>query len=400
MIVWAIYLIAVLVLAWIVLFTARWLVFLVAALARPTHAEQGDFPLLRFLVLIPAHNEERFLANTLESLKKVDYPETHFRVMVLADNCTDRTAEVARSLEATVLERDEPENPGKGQAIAWALSGISLDPYDAVSIIDSDSVVSENYLKVMARHLYRGAGAVQPCHGISNPDENAFTGLFAITNTMKNKLHLRGKAVCGLGVPFLNGYALSTSLLKEVGWSAFGITEDTEYALQLAWRGIFVDFAVEAEVSSVKATNFSEAYGQRLRWSAGQVEDTRRLALPLLGRALRQGSLRMLDSALEVISPSYSVMSAVTAAAIVALLVVHALTGMEPILPLAVAAAILLGLQAAFFAAGVIRNGLTVNSLVSLALIPVFVVWRAAIAAAGLAGAGRKSWKRADRGDR
>ncbi len=220
-----------------------------------------------------------------------------------------------------------------------------------------------------------------------------FTRLFAVTIAMKNRLHLHGKWRLGLGVPFLNGYCISTRVLAEVGWTALGVTEDYEYALHLAERGIYVDFACEAVAASVKATGFGEAYSQRVRWSSGQTDVARRIARPMLLKGIRSLDIRLADAALEVISPSYSVVGGLTVAAFAVCL---ALLGHGFSVLAWIAGALLAG-QAAFFAAGIAFSGLGTKALASLALVPVFAAWRAVIAALALFGFGRSRWTRAKR---
>ncbi|UCD94840.1 MAG: glycosyltransferase [Candidatus Zixiibacteriota bacterium] len=102
----------------------------------------GDY---RFLILIPAHNEETAIAKTLESLKCLEQG-ANAEIVAVADNCDDRTAEVARAGGVRVLERNDPQNRGKGFALEWAIERHNLDDYDAVVVVDADTLVEENML--------------------------------------------------------------------------------------------------------------------------------------------------------------------------------------------------------------------------------------------------------------
>ena len=115
----------------------------------------------RFAVVVPAHNEELSIARTLESLLSIDYPQDSYDVIVVADNCTDATAAIARAAGAKVYERSDITLRGKGYALRWCFDAIlnQQPSYDGIVVIDADSVASVNFLSVMNFYLDRGAGA-------------------------------------------------------------------------------------------------------------------------------------------------------------------------------------------------------------------------------------------------
>ena len=114
----------------------------------------------RFLILIPAHNEETVISMTLDSLKGMEQTEKA-DIAVIADNCDDRTAEMARAHGARVLERNDPQNRGKGFALEWAIGQHNLNHYDVVVVVDADTKVESNMLPALAAEFDRGVGAVQ-----------------------------------------------------------------------------------------------------------------------------------------------------------------------------------------------------------------------------------------------
>ncbi len=119
--------------------------------------------LRRFAIMVPAHNEEGVIENTLHSLKQIYYPSDKFDIIVIADNCVDRTAAIAREMNVTVLERFDTVNVGKGYALKWCMDRLidSENSYDAFVVIDADTVASANLLSVMNRHIESGAVCVQ-----------------------------------------------------------------------------------------------------------------------------------------------------------------------------------------------------------------------------------------------
>ena len=142
----------------------------------------------RLLVFIPAHNEELLLEPCVHSLCSQRYPSSHLSVVVIADNCTDATATVARSAGAVCLERTDLERKGKPRAIAWALDQIDYRSYDAVIIIDADTVVDPSFADHIARVPDLRNKAVQPYNGIRNPGDSALTRMGAVFTTIRYAL--------------------------------------------------------------------------------------------------------------------------------------------------------------------------------------------------------------------
>ena len=127
-----------------------------------------DKPLLvdkqhKFMAIIPAHNEESVVGNLIESLKKLDYPDELYDIYVIADNCTDNTAKVAKEAGAIVYERFDDKKKTKGFALQWFFNKkIEEDaPYDAFCIFDADNIVDKNFLNVMNKKLCQGEDVVQ-----------------------------------------------------------------------------------------------------------------------------------------------------------------------------------------------------------------------------------------------
>ena len=118
-------------------------------------------PSSRFAILVPAHDEETVIKRLLQSLHELDYPADLLDIYVIADNCEDDTEALARAAGARVLSRRDPKRLGKGHALRWALQAISLAEYDAVVMVDADSVVDQEFLRAMDARLAAGAQAVQ-----------------------------------------------------------------------------------------------------------------------------------------------------------------------------------------------------------------------------------------------
>lgn len=114
-----------------------------------------------FLILVPAHNEEKVIAATLRNLQKLK-PVGKVEIAVIADNCTDTTAAIAKGYGVTVLERSDESHKGKGYALEWAISQYDLGRFDAVAVVDADTIAESNMLETMAQSFasVRGCAAL------------------------------------------------------------------------------------------------------------------------------------------------------------------------------------------------------------------------------------------------
>ncbi|HUI65856.1 MAG TPA: glycosyltransferase [Bacteroidota bacterium] len=261
----------------------------------------------RFAVVVPAHNEEHGIGQTVKSILAVEYPADRFDAVVIADNCTDDTASRATEAGAKVLERHEPAARGKGYALRWGFDRLPAgeNGYDAVVVIDADSVVSANYLTVLNWYLEQGSPVLQTSD-LVQPGNDAWNAqMTRIGFLLYNYVRPLGRKLIG-GTAGLrgNGMCFSTRILSAFPWNAYSITEDLEYGLTLLLRGIKVTFTPEATVFAVMPRDPKNAEGQRARWEGGRIGLIRRYSLPLLKQAARRRSLACLDAFLDLVVPA------------------------------------------------------------------------------------------------
>jgi cellulose synthase/poly-beta-1,6-N-acetylglucosamine synthase-like glycosyltransferase len=262
-------------------------------------------PHLRFDIIVPAHDEEGGITATVQSLLAVDYPESLRRVLVVADNCTDATAERAGRAGAVALVRRDPDRRGKGYALAYAFAHVLGEARaDAVVVVDADTVVSGNLLLAFSARLERGALAIQCDNVVGNPDASWRTRLMAIAlasmNTMRSIARERLGVSCGLRG---NGMCLATRLLKEVPYDAFSLVEDLEYGIRLGLAGHRVHFAEEGQVRSVMVSDARAAASQRRRWEGGRLRLARQVGPSTLLRAVVAGDRVLFDLAVDLLVP-------------------------------------------------------------------------------------------------
>jgi len=282
--------------------------------------------LLRFDVIVPAHNESARIEQSLASLRQLDWPADRFRLLVIADNCSDATAQIARGAGAQVLERHDAARRGKGYALERAFDHSRAAGWaDAAVVVDADAEVSPNLLEAFAARIEDGAGAVQAHYGVLNPAASWRTGLIAIAHgafhTVRSRARERLRLSCGLRG---NGWCVTHRALRAVPYGAFSVTEDLEYGIALGLAGHRVHYAGEAHADAEMASGEIIAGRQRQRWEDGRFDLIRAQVLPLLSASLRQRSPVCLDLALDllVLPLSYVALNIallVTAAALLSL---------------------------------------------------------------------------------
>jgi cellulose synthase/poly-beta-1,6-N-acetylglucosamine synthase-like glycosyltransferase len=289
------------------------IVSLAAMTARWRRKSQWTSPHLRFLVAIPAHDEEAGIAATVRSCFGLVYPRELFEVLVIADNCADQTAAVARREGATVLERLDPWHRSKGHALEYLCDQITqtgqIDRLDAVVIIDADTVVDPNLLMGFADYLDRGNDWVQAFDTVANSDESWRTRLMTYSFSLINGVLLLGQTALGLSGGFRgNGMCFSTRGLRRFPWRNFSLVEDLEYSWYLRLAGEKIGFAPVISVHAMMlADGGIAAANQRTRWESGRRLLKGKLLPPLLW-SRQSGLLDRIAAVIELTMPTLVVL--------------------------------------------------------------------------------------------
>ena len=231
----------------------------------------------KFMAIVPAHNEENVIGNLVESLKNQTYPSDLVDIYVIADNCTDKTAEIAKKLGAIVLERTEPDKKKqtKGAALQWFLAQKIKEnaDYDAFCIFDADNIVDKNFFTAMNKKLCQGEEVVQGYRDIKNPADSWVSAGYAIFYwTMHRFYHL---ARYNLGLSALlngTGFMVKFDVIKPTGWNTKTLTEDIEFSLKTIIKGKKVGWAVDAIVYDEQPVGFKQSWSQRSRWTIGHMQ--------------------------------------------------------------------------------------------------------------------------------
>jgi len=268
---------------------------------------------LRIGVIIPAHNEALEIEKTVSTVKASRYPAKDLVVMVIADNCEDETASLARSAGAVAVERTDLQNRGKGQALDWFFKthGAIYGDCDALAIVDADTIVHPDFLSEVSLSLSSpNVNVMQGYYGVSNPEDNWRTALSSAALNVFHHVRPAGRNRIG-GTAGLkgNGMAFKTDILKRYGWSAYSIVEDIEFSMILLKDGILVHYNPDAIVYGEMATEKKQAETQRKRWEGGRFEVFKKYGLPLLRSwAKAKTQWQYLDGFMELFTPPLSLL--------------------------------------------------------------------------------------------
>jgi 1,2-diacylglycerol 3-beta-glucosyltransferase len=282
-----------------------WLLSLLALTARKRLTIKTSRP-RRMAFIVPAHDEELAIKKTLQSLLEVDYPRDYFDVIVIADNCADRTAEIARAAGAIVHERKDTSSRGKGYALRWCFDRLlsKAPSYEAIVVVDADSVVSSNFLNVMSSYLEGGAKAIQSSDMVELQPGSWSPEVTRVGFTLYNYVRPLGRRVIGCSAGLRgNGMCITVDTLRQIPWQAYSLNEDLEYGLVLLLHGISVLFAPEATVYATMPKNPDNARTQRARWEAGRFPVIRNYAGSLVRAAFKHGSFRAFDAFVDLVTP-------------------------------------------------------------------------------------------------
>ena len=384
--------IIVIVVAPIVVITAFFSMEVLAGL-RPLRMTQADGPAPRTAIVVPAHDEEGVIAETVASLVGAASSDTF--VLVVADNCSDGTAKIAEAAGAGVIERDEPQRRGKGFALAAARDALRSDPPEVVMIIDADCTIDARSIEALSR-----AAAVtgRPCQAVYllTPDLAASPTL-QISNfafLIKNLVRQRGlQRLAGRAHLTGTGMALPWELFDTSDLGGSNIVEDLALGLELASRKLPPMLREDAIVWSRPASD-RETLNQRRRWEGGYMTTAVQVAPRAFARSLGAGDVKGLFAALDLSVPPLALLVMLNCAALLLGIAAMALGGTSWLLVLQVTVGALAGLALALAWA---REGRRFVSAGSLARLPLYLLWKLPLYA-GLARRGApKEWQRTGR---
>jgi 1,2-diacylglycerol 3-beta-glucosyltransferase len=346
----------------------------------------------RFAILIPARNEELVLGRLLGSLRSMNYPPGLYDIWVVADNCSDNTAMIARSCGARVRERYDETKAAKGYALSWLLATLENEHqrYDAYVVLDADSVVSSGFLSAMDARLAAGEQILQSYYTVLPVRQTRVELLREASFALVHFLRPTAKTFLGASAGLKgNGMCFSRAVIDRFGWPSAGLAEDVEFHLMLIEAGYRVVFAPEAIVAAEMPSSLTDSHSQNLRWEAGRLA-TVKAAILILWRGVRGRNLAMVDAAVEQLVPPLSVAMILD----LTLLILGALFGVRLVW---LASAAMLIPMVLYVAEGVLLAEVSSGVYLALLSAPIYVAWKALVYARAFAVGANLAWVRTSR---
>ncbi len=266
--------------------------------ARPAPSRSVARP-PRLAVVIPAHNEGESIRTCLQSVRACHRFDELASLFVVADNCTDDTAAIARAAGATVLVRDHDALRGKGHALNFAFTLLGrISYFDAFLVVDADTEAAPNLIEEVATAFHNGADAVQCAYLVSQPERFA---RFDLALRAFNLVRPKGRSRLGFSAGILgNGFAISARTLARVPYTADSVVEDLEYHLRLVEQGVRVQFLESTSVRGAMPSTQTGRVTQRARWEGGRLRMLRERGAEIAGgwlfgnRAVKEVLLELL----------------------------------------------------------------------------------------------------------
>lgn len=259
----------------------------------------------RYAVLISARNEELVIGNLLDSISAQDYPSSLVRVFVVADNCTDKTAKVARAHGAIVYERFNDKLVGKGYALEYLLDRIGEeygDVFDAYMVFDADNLLSEDYISRMNETFSDGYRIITSYRNSKNYGDNWISAGYALwllreAKYLNNARYLLGTSCAVSGT----GFMFSREILKSCGgWPFHLLVEDIEFTIHNIVSGEKVGYCPRAVLYDEQPTKFSQSWKQRMRWARGYIQILRKYGGRLLHGIFAKRSFSCFDMTMNI----------------------------------------------------------------------------------------------------
>lgn len=263
----------------------------------------------KFAILIACRNEEKVIGALIDSLKVSNYDSKFYEIVVLPNNCTDNTEEVAKSKNVRVVKVTEPVKT-KGEVLRYAFKKLKNESYDAYIILDADNLVHKNFITKMNDALNSGYQVAQGFRDAKNPQDNWITGSYTIfyyiQNFFFNKARMSMNASAAING---TGFMISKSIIDNYGFNTKTLTEDSEFTGICALNNVKIGFVKDAVTYDEHPLNFKDSWRQRKRWSSGSLNCLSIYFKPLLKQFFTTFKLSALDMLLFYSTPLIQVIS-------------------------------------------------------------------------------------------
>lgn len=385
----------------VMLFPLGYLMLLAIAAIRPSPAPRihERTPSTRFMIVIPAHDEVNVIKATVSRLLTINYPPELFSVHIIADHCSDSTAEAARQAGAIVHERNEGPRTGKGAALSWLFHKILKDqPCDAVVIFDADTRVDNDFLRVMDWRLAQGPRVIQGQHIIRNPEDGLFPALTWAMFLVDNRFQNLGRSNLGWSAKNMgDSICFRKDVLLLLGWGE-GLTEDYDLRNKLLFHGIRILYEPAARGYGEAPISWDRARAQRARWLRGTHDSGKQFVKRLFAEGFKRGDFAMLDGAIQASFPSYSTLSLLNLILFMIQVPIHYFIRHSFVSPLMGAWAAMLAVLLIYPLFGLALERAPLRAYGAIFLGPYFILWRTWLAFVSRFGRKQVTWIRTEHG--
>lgn len=259
----------------------------------------------RYAVLISARNEEKVIGNLVASIRANDYPQDLVDIWLVADNCTDHTAQLVRGLGEHVDERHDADHVGKGYALTYLLNRMTLQGaaqrYDAFFVFDADNLLDERYISEMNKGFHAGFRILTSYRNSKNIDNWVSAGAalwFVRESRFLNSTRMFLHSSCHVGG---TGFLFSREIMeRNDGWKFHLMTEDMEFTLDSILHGERIGYVGDAMLYDEQPVTFAQSWRQRVRWSKGFLQVFRYYGSDLVRRAFAEGDFSSIDMMLMI----------------------------------------------------------------------------------------------------
>lgn len=263
----------------------------------------------KFGVLVACRNEERVIGNLIESLNLQNYPKELYDIIIIPNNCTDNTRDVALEYDVKIVDVDIPTKT-KGEVLKYTFHKLAKSDYDAYVVFDADNLVDANFLNKMNDGINRGYEVAQGFRDAKNPSDSWITGSYAIYYYIAN--FFTNNARCNYnGNAWINGtgFMVLKSVIDKYGFDTKTLTEDSEFTGICTLNDVRVGYVSDAITYDEHPVDFVVSYKQRKRWTSGTLSCLKHYHKDLVKKIIKEKNLNALDMLIMYMAPIIQVIS-------------------------------------------------------------------------------------------
>ncbi|MBQ3375742.1 MAG: glycosyltransferase family 2 protein [Erysipelotrichaceae bacterium] len=277
--------------------------YIIVSLLYKKKQEKAEIRYHNYAILICARNEQQVIGQLLESINNQSYPGEYRTAFVMADNCTDNTAETARYYGAEVYTRYNRQLIGKGYALEELLRHIERDygdVFDGFLIIDADNILKQDYLEKMNESFCRGHKIITGYRNSKNFDSNWISAGYSLWFLRENRFLNKARYLLGLSCAVSGtGFLFSREILQH--WNYHSLTEDLEFTVDQICAGNKIAYCEDAILYDEQPQQFMQSFHQRLRWAKGFIQIFQKYAGKLI-RGIIKGDFSCFDMLNTIVS--------------------------------------------------------------------------------------------------